>query len=142
MVECTEFNLDVERLLSLGYMYIKISIQVFYLKYSRCCSRDSLFNLLAMTQRLVNKVAIVTGSSSGLGRAIALLYASEGAKVVCSDLVPTARAIISGEADANTHELIQKAGRDAIFVKTNVGNANEMKSLVDAAVNAFGRLDM
>ena len=95
-----------------------------------------------MTQRLVNKVAIVTGSSSGLGRAIALLYASEGAKVVCSDLVPTARAIISGEADANTHELIQKAGRDAIFVKTNVGNANEMKSLVDAAVNAFGRLDM
>jgi NAD(P)-dependent dehydrogenase (short-subunit alcohol dehydrogenase family) len=95
-----------------------------------------------MSQRLLNKVAIVTGSSSGLGRAISLLYLREGAKVVCSDLTPSARALIPDETDANTHEIIQRAGGEAIFVKTDVGKAEDMKGLIEAAVKKFGRLDM
>lgn len=95
-----------------------------------------------MSHRLLNKVAIVTGSSSGLGRAIAVLYSQEGAKVVCSDLTPSARALIPTEADTNTHELIQQAGGESIFVKTDVSQAKAMKALVETAVERFGRLDM
>jgi NAD(P)-dependent dehydrogenase (short-subunit alcohol dehydrogenase family) len=96
----------------------------------------------AMSKRLLNKVAIVTGSSSGLGRAIATLYSQEGAKVVCSDLTPSARALIPNETNTNTHELIQQAGGEAIFIKTDVGEANEMEALVESAIEKFGRLDM
>lgn len=95
-----------------------------------------------MSQRLKNKVAIVTGSSSGLGRAIAQLYSEEGAKVVCSDLVPSARALVPHESQADTHDLIQQSGGEAIFVKTDVSQAKEMEALVEAAVQKFGRLDM
>ncbi len=95
-----------------------------------------------MTQRLLNKVAIVTGSSSGLGRAISLLYAREGAKIVCSDLTPSARTIIADETKEKTHEMIQKAGGESIFVKTDVSNTRDMEELVRAAVHEFGRLDM
>jgi NAD(P)-dependent dehydrogenase (short-subunit alcohol dehydrogenase family) len=95
-----------------------------------------------MSQRLLNKVAIVTGSSSGLGRAISLLFGREGAKVVCSDLRASARALIPKEADVDTHELIQQVGGDAIFIKTDVSKAKEMEALVKAAVKKFGRLDM
>ena len=59
--------------------------------------------------RLQDKVAIVTGSSSGLGRAIALRYSSEGAKVVCSDLSPAPRLQVDSESEP-THELIAKNG--------------------------------
>lgn len=92
--------------------------------------------------RLANKVAIVTGSSSGLGRAIALLYAREGALVVCADLQPSARLNIRGEADVETHNAIIASGSRAIFVKTDVGSAVEMESLVSAAVREYGRLDV
>lgn len=90
--------------------------------------------------RLANKVAIVTGASSGLGRAIAIRYAQEGAKVVCADLHPTARA--REEAEITTHDLISKNGGEAIFVKSDVGGAAQMENLVQVAVNDFGRVDM
>ena len=89
--------------------------------------------------RLRDRVAIVTGSSSGLGRAIALAYAAEGAKVVCSDLRPDSHADSSLQ---HTHELIEKDGGQAIFVKTDVGDAESVKSLVEQAVEKFGRVDM
>lgn len=95
-----------------------------------------------MPSRLEDKVSIVTGSSSGLGRAISLRYAQEGAAVVCADLKPSARIPGLEENDTDTHELIQRRGGKAIFVKTDVSSAKEMESLVQATVKECGRLDM
>lgn len=98
--------------------------------------------VINMSPRLLNKVSIITGSSSGLGRAISLLYAREGAKVVCADLRPSTRVPLADEGDINTHDLINKEGGQAIFVKTDVGVASEMEALVQAAAKEFGRVDM
>lgn len=95
-----------------------------------------------MSKRLLNKVAIITGSSSGLGRSISLHYAREGATVVCSDLSPTARSIIPSESEIETHELIRREGGNAIFLKADVSKAHDMESLVESAVEQFGGLDM
>jgi len=92
--------------------------------------------------RLANKVAIVTGSSSGLGRAIATLYAREGAKIVCSDIQPKAKVDIKDEAHVATHELIVKNGGKSIFVKADVGEPKDMEALVEEAVKEFGRVDI
>ena len=92
--------------------------------------------------RLENKVAIITGSSSGIGRAIALRYAREGAKVVCADLVPESRAKHPDEHVSSTHEAIRQAGGEAIFQQTDVGDSSQVESLVKSAVREFGRLDM
>lgn len=81
---------------------------------------------------LENKTAIVTGSGSGIGRAIALLYAAEGAKVVVSD--------IDGQAGGNTVAAIKKAGGEAIFVKSDTSRPDESEKLVGDAVKAFGGL--
>ena len=92
--------------------------------------------------RLERKVAIITGSSSGIGRAIALRYAREGAKVVCADLVPESRAKDPDEHVGSTHEVIRQAGGEAIFQQTDVGDSSQVESLVKSAVEEFGRLDM
>ncbi|MCO4093904.1 MAG: SDR family oxidoreductase [Acidovorax sp.] len=83
---------------------------------------------------LNGKVALVTGASSGIGRAIALLWAREGARVVVSD-VNTAE----GE---ETAALVRAAGGDAIFVKADVGSPAECETLVQRAVAHYGRLDV
>ncbi|KAI1303497.1 NAD(P)-binding protein [Xylaria venustula] len=95
-----------------------------------------------MTSRLSKKVAIVTGSSSGVGRAIALAYAREGAAVVCADLKQEARAEIAEEVDLSTDEAIKQQGGQAIFVKTDVSIAQDFENLVEKAVKEFGRLDI
>ncbi len=87
-----------------------------------------------MEQIFKGKVALVTGAGSGIGEATALLYAAYGAKVVVSDINE-----VGGNA---TVAKIKEKGGDAIFVKTNVGNAAECEQLVKTTVNTYGRLDM
>lgn len=91
---------------------------------------------------MADKVAVVTGSSAGIGRAIALAFAREGAKVVCSDLQPLATIDINDEAHVATHDAITNEGGYSAFVKADVGEAHEVEELVHEAVEIFGRVDI
>ncbi|MGO4268357.1 SDR family oxidoreductase [Paenibacillus sp. TAF58] len=84
--------------------------------------------------KLTNKVAIVTGAASGVGKAIAELYAQEGAKVVVADLNEAAIATVV--------EGIKQAGGTAIGVLANVMNEFEIQAMVEKAVNEFGSIDI
>ncbi|QDS48314.1 SDR family NAD(P)-dependent oxidoreductase [Staphylococcus aureus] len=86
-----------------------------------------------MEQLMKDKVGIVTAGGSGIGRASALLFAEEGAKVVVSD--------ISTENGQETVEMIRKNGGEAIFISCNVANENEVETLVEKTVEHYGRLD-
>lgn len=90
---------------------------------------------------LADKVAIVTGSSSGIGRAIAVAFAKEGACVVCADLESISRQP-QEQSEGTTLELIGKSGGRATFQQTDVGKPDQMKSLIETAVQEYGRLDM
>ncbi len=79
------------------------------------------------------KVAIVTGASRGIGEAIAKVYGEHGMKVVCA-----ARSKDQGQALADA---ICDKGGDAIFVQTDCSNPEEIKSLINTAVDRYGRLD-
>jgi NAD(P)-dependent dehydrogenase (short-subunit alcohol dehydrogenase family) len=81
----------------------------------------------------LGKVALVTGASSGIGRATALAYSRKGAQVVVSD--------IDEAGGTETVRLIQAEGGNAIFVKTDVSQPAECEQLVETAVARFGRLD-
>jgi 3-oxoacyl-[acyl-carrier protein] reductase len=85
--------------------------------------------------RLKDKTAIITGSSSGIGRAIAYLFAKEGAKVVVS-------ANLNIEGGEETVANIKAKGGDAIFVKADVTLAEDVKSLIDAALTEYGKIDI
>jgi NAD(P)-dependent dehydrogenase (short-subunit alcohol dehydrogenase family) len=92
--------------------------------------------------RLRDKVCIVTGSSSGLGRAISLAFSKEGALLVCTDLQQNARAEVPEEAEIATHDLIQQQRGAAIFVETDVAEAEQVEKLIQATVKHYGRLDV
>ncbi|MBW2707720.1 MAG: 3-oxoacyl-ACP reductase FabG [Deltaproteobacteria bacterium] len=85
--------------------------------------------------KLKDKIALVTGSSRGVGRAVALGYAGEGAKVVVN-YTSNQKA-----ADEVVRE-IQALGSDGIAVKADVAQKSEVENLVAAAVDKFGRLDI
>lgn len=95
--------------------------------------------------RLHDKVAIVTGASSGLGRAIALQYASHGTRlVVCADLKAEPRAGGVEEEMLSTHELINTTYGDgrAVFARADVNNTEQVTAMVQTAVEDGGRIDM
>jgi NAD(P)-dependent dehydrogenase (short-subunit alcohol dehydrogenase family) len=80
--------------------------------------------------KLHGKVAIVTGGGSGMGRASAMLFAEEGAKVVVAD--------ISGHEKSAADEI----GENAVAVHVDVSKTDDIKMMIDTAVNTFGKLDV
>ena len=82
--------------------------------------------------RLWDKVAIITGAAQGIGAAYATGFAKEGAKIVIADIVDGAKAV----AD------VEKAGSEAIFVKTDVSDEAQCLALAKAAIDRFGRIDI
>jgi NAD(P)-dependent dehydrogenase (short-subunit alcohol dehydrogenase family) len=83
---------------------------------------------------LQNKVGFVTGAGQGIGRAIAMSYAREGAKVAIADF--------NAEMGQETVQLIEQAGGTAAFIEGDVSKEESVKEAVDFAVATYGRLDI
>ena len=86
-----------------------------------------------MSGQFSGRVALITGGSSGIGRATGLAFAREGAKVVLAD--------IDTRGGQETMRLIKQAGGEAIFVKADVSRAEDVKNMVETAIQTFDRLD-
>jgi len=84
--------------------------------------------------RLKNKIAIITGAGSGIGRAIALAFSKEGAKIVIADW--------SEEGGKETTQQIKKQGGEAVFVKTDVSNSGDIDEMVKTCLDNFGQIDI
>lgn len=85
--------------------------------------------------KLKDKVALITGSSRGIGRATALLFAKEGAKIIVNYRNSEVKA-------TKLIEEIKKAGSDAIAIKCDVSQENEVKNMVEKAIDTFGKIDI
>src|SRR5215471_16392617 len=86
-----------------------------------------------MPGRVEGKVALVTGGASGIGRATALTFAREGAKLIIADM--------NTDGGQQTLHMITEQGGEAVFVKTDVSKAVEVQALISTAVETYGRLD-
>ncbi|MBB4277705.1 SDR family oxidoreductase [Rhizobium mongolense] len=84
-----------------------------------------------MEQKLKGMVALVTGASSGIGRAIALTLARQGVKLA-----------LVGRSAQKLEQVVNKAGSDTLALPTNLTEAASIKQVVDATIQRFGRIDM
>jgi len=84
--------------------------------------------------RLENKVAIVTGGGAGIGEAIAIRFAQEGARVVVAEVYPA-----RGQSTVGS---IQNLGGEAVFVQTDVSSEPHVKGMVETTLKRFGRIDI
>jgi 3-oxoacyl-[acyl-carrier protein] reductase len=83
---------------------------------------------------LENRVAVITGSASGMGKAMALKFAGEGCNIVVNDLkIDQAKEVA---------ETIKAGGCEAIAIKADVSSSEEIKSLISQAVEKFGKIDI
>lgn len=87
--------------------------------------------------RLSGKVTIITGASSGIGRAIALRFASEGARLVLVDRTEKVR-----EGGEPIETVLRREGHDIAFLKADVATEEDVERVVDEATRRFGRLDV
>jgi len=94
-----------------------------------CCARGN----KEMAGILDGKVALITGASSGIGRATAKIFAREGARIILADLVEA--------GGQETLGMVKDSGAEAIFVRTDVAKAQDVEAMVTQAVQTFGRLD-
>ena len=81
-----------------------------------------------------DKIVLITGSGSGIGKVSAQLYAKEGASLIISD--------INEQGGHETVKEIKAAGGEAMFIKANVAKYEDVKSLIDQIVSTYGRLDI
>jgi NAD(P)-dependent dehydrogenase (short-subunit alcohol dehydrogenase family) len=86
-----------------------------------------------MSGLVEGKIALVTGAGSGIGRASALAFVREGAKVLVAD--------VNDAGGQETVKLIEQAGGEAVFQHCDISNEAEVEAMVAKAVEAFGRLD-
>jgi len=84
--------------------------------------------------KLDGKVALITGAGSGIGRAGALLFAEEGAKVAVADYVPA--------GGQETVRMVKKAGGEAIFIEVDVSKTADVENMVRTTVDTYGRIDI
>src|ERR671921_966274 len=85
--------------------------------------------------RLAGKVALITGADSGIGRAVAIAFAREGADLLCSYWQ-------EDEDAAETRRLVEDAGRRCLTVAGDIGDRRHCQALVEQALEEFGRLDV
>ena len=83
--------------------------------------------------KLKDKVAIITGAGAGIGEATALLFANEGAKVICNSLSDSARNIV---------DKIKTSGGDAAFIQADVAIEDQAKKIISESIERYGRIDI
>lgn len=83
--------------------------------------------------RLQNRVALMTGAAMGIGKAVAVLFAREGARIVAADV---------NDAGAQTEREIREAGGECLFVKTDISREADVEALVQAGFERFGTIDV
>lgn len=92
--------------------------------------------------RLQGKVAIITGSNSGIGRAIALAYAREGAKVICANRTEMSKNPDEADKDLSTSEVIKRRGGESEFAKMEVIDSQSVNTVVQDVARRYGRIDV